>query len=66
MEKRIAMQGRSTPYDLIRDGVAMRIWVVLSCVGYMTNDEGCSGIVIVYSSCSVISVSMSTLSGARF
>lgn len=37
------MQGRSTPYDLIRDGVAARIWVVLLCVGYMTNDEGCSG-----------------------
>ena len=40
------MQGRSTPYDLIRDGVAMRIWVVLSCVGYMTNDEECHGVVI--------------------
>lgn len=37
------MQGRSTPYDLIRDGVATRIWVILLCVGYMTNDKGCRG-----------------------
>lgn len=34
--------------------------------GVYTNDEECSGIATVYSSCSVISVSMSTLSGVRF
>lgn len=35
-------------------------------VGYMTDDEGCRGIAIVCSSCSAMSVSMSTLSGVRF